>query len=127
MSGTKNSVLTGGDIAFYTPNSTAYDQSDGYSKQYSAELRFNTDFEGPVNFLLAGYYLKAEGYADYFVNADTLDYTGIVLGSIFGGEGAGRGRPAVACRALRARLHRGSQRLSQCGSGHRSGIEIDLR
>ncbi|HSZ75594.1 MAG TPA: TonB-dependent receptor plug domain-containing protein [Rhizomicrobium sp.] len=91
VSGTKNLGLTGGDIAFYTPNATAYDQSDAYSKQYSAELRLNTSFQGPVNFLLAGYYLKTQGYTDYFVNASTLDYPAIVLGSIFGGLGVGQG------------------------------------
>ena len=37
---------------------TAYDQSDGHSKETSVELRFNTNFDGPVNFMLAGYYLK---------------------------------------------------------------------
>jgi iron complex outermembrane recepter protein len=91
VSGTKNLGLTGGDIAFYSPNVTSYDQSDAYSKQYSAELRFNTNFEGPFNFLLAGYYLKTEGYGDYFVNADTLDYPAIVLGALSGGLGAGEG------------------------------------
>lgn len=84
VSSTKNLGLTGGDIAYYTPNNSAYDQSDGGQKQFSAELRFNSNLEGPVNFMLAGYYLHSLSYTDYFVNASTFDYASILLGSITG-------------------------------------------
>ena len=54
--------LTSGNILTYSPNQTVYDESDGYTKQYSAELRFQSNFEGPFNFLFAGYYLRTSGY-----------------------------------------------------------------
>jgi iron complex outermembrane receptor protein len=82
-SGISNLGVIGGNMTF-KPGATAFDQSDGWSSQYSGELRFTTNFQGPVNFLLAGYYLHEKTSGDYFVNAPTLDYPAIVLGSISG-------------------------------------------
>lgn len=87
-SGVHNLGIIGGNVK-YLPTGTAFDQSDGWSSQYSAELRLTTDFQGPLNFLLAGYYLHEKSSGDYFVNAATLDYPAIVLGSISGSPGAG--------------------------------------
>lgn len=84
ISGTKNLGIIGGNIQGYSPNVTAYDQSDGTNSQYSGELRFNTRFEGPLNFMLAGYYLHTHTTGNYFVNSNTLDYPGIVLGALSG-------------------------------------------
>jgi outer membrane receptor protein involved in Fe transport len=84
LSSFKNIGLTSGNIAYYSPNQAVIDQSDGYSKQYSGELRFNSNFQGPLNFMLAGYYLTTNGYGDYYVNGNVIDYPGIVLGSILG-------------------------------------------
>src|SRR5262249_33538462 len=81
--------LIGGNIHAYQPGSTAFDQSNGTSTQQSVELRFNSNFQGPVNFLLAGYYLHQETTGDYFVNAPTLDYPSIILGGILGAPGSG--------------------------------------
>ncbi len=77
--------LTSGNILTYSPNQTVYDQSDGYTKQYSAELRFQSNFEGPFNFLFAGYYLRTSGNGDYYVPGNVIDYPGIVLGALLGG------------------------------------------
>ena len=79
-----NLGITGNSIAYFSPNQTVYDQSDSDNKQYSAELRFNSSFDGPVNFLVAGYYLRTQGQGDYFVPGNVIDYPGIVLGSILG-------------------------------------------
>jgi len=79
-----NLGLISGDIAKFTPQATAFDQSNGYSKQYSAEWRFNTSFEGPLNFMLAGYYLRTTTSGNYFVDTPTLDYPSVVLGGIEG-------------------------------------------
>ena len=83
-SGVGNLGITGGNIAGYSPNVFAFDQSDGAASQYSAELRFNTHFSGPVNGMLAGYYLHTHTTGDYYVNANTLDYPGIILGGLSG-------------------------------------------
>jgi outer membrane receptor protein involved in Fe transport len=80
-SGVAHLGIIGGNIKAFTPDATAFDQSDFLSSSYSGELRFNTNFDGPVNFLLAGYYLHQETTGDYFVNATTLDYPAILLGS----------------------------------------------
>ena len=77
--------LISNNIQTFSPNQTVYDQSDGYTKQYSAELRFQSHLEGPLNFLVAGYYLRTSGYGDYYVPGNVIDYPGIVLGALLGG------------------------------------------
>ena len=84
ISGTGNLGLIGGNIAGYSSNVTAFDQSNGSNSQYSAELRFNSKFEGPLNFMMAGYYLHTHANGDYFVNSNTLDYPAIILGGLAG-------------------------------------------
>jgi len=83
ISSTNNLGLVGGDYAF-TPNAEAYDQSDGESAQYSGEWRFTTSFSGPFNAMIGVYYLHTEVSGDYYVNASTLDYPGIVVGGLAG-------------------------------------------
>jgi iron complex outermembrane recepter protein len=83
ISSTHNLGIIGGDYRF-TPNNEGYDQSDGSSSQYSGELRFTTNFTGPLNAMIGGYYLHTHTTGDYFVNATTLDYPGIVLGAFSG-------------------------------------------
>ncbi len=90
VSGVGNFGLIGGNVAEYSDAATAFDQSNGNSSQWSAELRFNSNFEGPVNFLLATYYLSTRTTGDYYVNSNTLDYPSIVLGSLLGA-----GQPAL--------------------------------
>lgn len=68
----------------FTNTNTAVDQSDNYNKEWSGELRFNSKFQGPVNFMLAGYYLKTENTGDYYVDFDADDYAGIALGNVLG-------------------------------------------
>ena len=80
---THNGII-GGDINRYSNNPFAYDQSSGSSKQFSGDIRFNTNFEGPVNFMVAGYYLKFLAQGDYFVGANTLDYGQSMIGALLG-------------------------------------------
>jgi iron complex outermembrane recepter protein len=75
--------ITGGNFSF-TPNAEAFDQSDGESSQYSGELRFTTSLTGPLNAMLGFYYLHTDVSGDYYVNASTLDYPGIILGGLSG-------------------------------------------
>lgn len=76
--------LTSGNFGPFSNTVSASDQSDEYSQQYSAELRFASNFEGPLNFLLAGYYLAAQGRGDYYVTANTFDYPFVILGALQG-------------------------------------------
>jgi outer membrane receptor protein involved in Fe transport len=82
-----NNGIIGGDINRYTANPFAYDQSNGSSHQYSADLRFNSNFEGPVNFMVAGYYLYNTQWGDYYIGANTLDYGQTLFGAIGGPSG----------------------------------------
>ena len=82
-SGTTNLGTIGGNYTF-TNEMAAFDQSDGHSTQWSGEVRFNTKFDGPVNAMLAGYYLQEHSGGDYFVNAPTLDYPAIMIGGLAG-------------------------------------------
>ena len=83
VSGTTNLGTIGGNYT-YSNELAAYDQSNGHSTAWSGEVRFNTSFDGPLNFMLAGYYLQQHSGGDYFVNATTLDYPAIVIGALSG-------------------------------------------
>jgi iron complex outermembrane receptor protein len=83
-SATTNNGIIGGSIERYSNNPFAFDQSNGSSKQWSGDLRFNTNFEGPLNFMLAAYYLKSEAVGDYYVNSNGLDYGQTLLGALTG-------------------------------------------
>src|SRR5438105_5869929 len=69
---------------FFNKDLTAYDQSNFDESQWSGELRFNTKFNGPVNFMLAGYSLHARDNTDYYVASPMLDYPSIILGGFLG-------------------------------------------
>jgi len=67
-----------------TKDLTPYDQSDFSETQWSGELRLNSKFSGPLNFMLAGYSLHADTTTDYYVASPMLDYPSIILGSFLG-------------------------------------------
>jgi outer membrane receptor protein involved in Fe transport len=75
--------LVSGNYRF-TKDLTAYDQSNFGEDQWSGELRFNSKFNGPVNFMLAGYSLHANSNTDYYVASPMLDYPSILLGGFLG-------------------------------------------
>ncbi|HVU19262.1 MAG TPA: TonB-dependent receptor [Rhizomicrobium sp.] len=79
-----NNGIIGGSINRYTSNPFAYDQSNGSSKQMSADVRFNTNFDGPLNFMVAAYYLNEMAWGDYYIGANTLDYGQTLFGAIGG-------------------------------------------
>lgn len=89
VSGIGNLGITGGNTYGYFNHVTAFDQSDISQTQDSAELRFQSKLDGPLNFLLAGYYLKQTLNTDYYVNANTFDYPFIILGAFLGGTDPG--------------------------------------
>ncbi len=107
ISSTHNLGVTGGDYTF-TPDNEGFDRSDGTSSQYSGELRFSTNFTGPLNAMFGGYYLHTHVSGDYFVNAPTLDYPGIVLGAF-----SGLANPAAQGLCFVNRLYPGAELLSQ--------------
>ena len=71
--------IAGGSEFVLDSRGASNDLSSIEADQWSAETRFTTSFDGPVNFLLAGYYMEHELKADYFVQAPALDYAALVL------------------------------------------------
>ena len=74
--------VIGGKISHYSDLNSGSDLSSGSDTQKSVELRFNSNLDGPLNFLLAGYYLDYNNVTDYYVGAPALDYTTLMLASM---------------------------------------------
>ncbi|MFQ3664813.1 MAG: TonB-dependent receptor [Sphingomonadaceae bacterium] len=73
---------------------TNFDESGIRSESWSAEVHFDSKFDGPFNFLLGGIYLQGKATdSDYFVNSASLDYGAIVLGAANGGPTQGLASP----------------------------------
>ena len=66
-----------------------YDNSRAANRQYSVEAHLDSDFDGPLNFLLGGIYVDNKADVDYFVASSGLDYATAVIGALqTGGAGA---------------------------------------
>lgn len=79
-----NLGISSGSVQSYMNSENAYDQSSGSSQETSAEMRFNTKFEGPLNAMMGLYYLHQNATSSYQVASNTLDYGGILLGGFAG-------------------------------------------
>jgi outer membrane receptor protein involved in Fe transport len=79
-----NLGISGGGVQSYMNSENAYDQSAGSSQETSAEMRFNTKFDGPLNAMIGFYYLHQQSTSSYQVASNTLDYGGILLGGFAG-------------------------------------------
>jgi outer membrane receptor protein involved in Fe transport len=80
VSNFKNLGVSTNNINRYTSLLSANDQTSGDSLETSGELRFNSKFEGPLNFMVGGYWLEQSENEDYYVGSDSLDYASILLG-----------------------------------------------
>jgi hypothetical protein len=65
--------LSGGDFLL-SDTFSAQDTSTVFAEQTSFELRFNSQYNGPFNFMIAGSYFDFQSETDYFVRAPGLDY-----------------------------------------------------
>ncbi len=59
----------------------SFDQASSWSEYWTVEAKLQSQFEGPVNFLVGASYFDSEGMGDYYVNTNVLDaradyYTG---------------------------------------------------
>ncbi|MFQ5562819.1 MAG: TonB-dependent receptor domain-containing protein [Parvularculaceae bacterium] len=64
----------GGKELLRTTNFASANLSIGEGDYWSVEGIVNSDFEGRLNFLLGGNYTERNGFADFSVNVNTLDY-----------------------------------------------------
>ncbi len=63
-------------------NPLSFDRSNQTQRAYSGELIVNTDFDGPLNFLVGGIYADSRiSENSYFVNSFGIDYISGVLGA----------------------------------------------
>lgn len=72
-------AIGGGNEFDLNSRGASVDLSRIEAEQWSVESRFTSSFDGPVNFLVAGYYMNYEHQTDYFVQAPGLDYAALVL------------------------------------------------
>ncbi|MDE2133563.1 MAG: TonB-dependent receptor plug domain-containing protein [Alphaproteobacteria bacterium] len=77
-----DSGTIGGHVQRISNLNSISDHSSGSGVQKSAELRFNSNLSGPVNFLLAGYYLSYDNKTDYLVAGAPLDYASLMIGAL---------------------------------------------
>jgi outer membrane receptor protein involved in Fe transport len=94
VSNFKNLGISSQDINRFTNLLSANDQTSGESTEESFEFRFNSKFQGPVNFMVGGYYLQHHENEDYYVGSNSLDYASILLGGVTAAE-APLGTPAL--------------------------------
>lgn len=87
IDGVGQNGIIGLNIRDYSTRIQAYDEIRGYNTNWSGELRFRSNFEGPFNFVVGLYHLDVVNAANYLVVANTLDYMGIDLGPFTGGDG----------------------------------------
>ena len=74
--------IYGGFVNRCSPGSTDYDRSQSESEQWSVEAHLDSNFDGPVNFLIGGIYLDQQFTdANYYVASFGLDYAAGILGA----------------------------------------------
>lgn len=71
---------------------TTFDISSAYTKQWTQELRLQSNFDGPINFNVGGIYLDFKYDGDYFVmfNTGTANY---MVGNLLTSLGSGGAVP----------------------------------
>ncbi len=79
-----NTGVIGGNVLSRDAFLEGYDQSDVEAEQFSIEARIQSNFDGPLNFLVGAYYLNFETATNYYVVANQLDYFAAVGSGVDG-------------------------------------------
>jgi iron complex outermembrane recepter protein len=79
--------LIAGNLRDYGNHFESYDEGDGAYREWTQELRFSTNFNGPLNFLLGGYHITTRHVTDYYVNSTALDFASIAVGAVLAHDG----------------------------------------
>ena len=74
----------GGSIENRVTGVQSSDQSEAFNEQWTAEIRLNSAFDGPWNFLVAANYIDLELEANYYVLSTSLDYFAVAGPIAFG-------------------------------------------
>lgn len=76
------SGVFGGFTNRCTAGGTEYDRSQSNYRQYAGELKLNSNFEGPLNFIVGGTYIDGRfSNSNYYVASFGLDYAAGILGA----------------------------------------------
>ena len=70
--------VIGGHIAGFDSQLGGYDQSDEEAEQWSAELRLNSHYDGPINFMAGFFYLNYTNSSNYYIVSAALDYLALL-------------------------------------------------
>ena len=82
--------IVGGHTDSCTNNLDAYDQSNQETDQRSLEMRVQSNYDGPFNFMAGAFHMDADTFNEYWVISTGLDYFATVFPEIpksFGGLG----------------------------------------
>src|SRR5207302_501990 len=72
---------TRGGILLRTPFNVAYDEDWFGQREFTGEVRFNTNFKFPVNFSAGAFWMSYDSHNQYWVAATGLDWESAVLGA----------------------------------------------
>jgi outer membrane receptor protein involved in Fe transport len=81
--------VVGGNIRSRTNRVDSYDQSNADVDQQTIELRFASRHDGPLNFLVGGFYMAVEREVDYVVVSGGFDYFATLFPFSLGLDGTG--------------------------------------
>ena len=84
-----NNGVIGGHVQSRLGTLETYDQSNQASEQWSGELRLQSDYDGPFNFLAGGFWMDVDLDNDYFVLSNAFDYFATLVPALNGLDGAG--------------------------------------
>jgi iron complex outermembrane receptor protein len=67
-----------------TPYFAAYDADQFSSREWTGEVRFQTAFDGPLNFTAGAFWMSFDSRNQYWVAANGLDWESMVIGAFAG-------------------------------------------
>jgi iron complex outermembrane receptor protein len=103
---------TRGGILTKTPFFTTYDEDNFSSRELTGEVRFQTSFEGPINFSAGAFWMSFQSRNQYWVASSSLDFEAIAIGGLnraltIAGGGPDQGPIVTALPTFDAEYRRG--------------------
>jgi outer membrane receptor protein involved in Fe transport len=80
------SIDTAHGILTRSPFFSAYDEDSFSSREWTGEVRFQTSFNGPLNFSAGAFFMSFDSRNQYWVASNGLDFEAIELGAFVGGS-----------------------------------------
>jgi outer membrane receptor protein involved in Fe transport len=78
LAGKNSSILT------YSPYSLFYNQDNFSLREWTGEVRFQSDFQGPFNFSTGAFFMAVNFRNQYWISGTTQDYAATALGILLG-------------------------------------------